>query len=657
VLRDDHVSLIAMAAAVGVLSGAAAGTLLAWIEFAGRLIDDVTPSARWLDLVLVLVLVTGGALAGLLQLFTRKVVGEPLIAGVAGVITAITRRDGRIDGRQALVVGIGTGVTIGSGGSCGYEAPAVAIGAAAGSVFGRAFRVQRHQQLAMLGAGCAAGLASAFDAPLAGVIFTIEIVFRSSIGGSIGTMSTLLPLVVAAVSGTFVSHAIRGEHPAFSHTSFAWPTPPELLCYAVMGIVAGFVGLAFIRALVRTGQWFRARRWPHALKPAIGALAVGLVAAASSTAVLGAGNSTVASALRGDLAWSLALELCLLKIVTTSFTLGSGGFGGTLMPSLYLGATMGTALGALAELMLGAVPQGPGAFAVVGMGAVFAAAMHAPLTPIVVILELTRDYATMMPLMLACILAVYVARRFGGRSLTESKLVEHGVETDLGVPEASTDVLVRGHMLSPEPTVDARASVETVCRAACGSESGIVLVVDDGLLIGCVDARGIVLRSLRGELRPADQAHMLATEVPKLYASDTVAGALQACARAGLDALPVVDEEHRPVGILRCDELLSQAVMRSTEPSARVEANADPHVELGRDVKLERMIVGRRWAGHSLAEVDLRERTGCVVMEWVRGEATLPIDPRAPLREGDMLAIIGSRAQLRAARRLSVGRA
>jgi chloride channel protein, CIC family len=663
VVRDDHAFLIVMAAFVGVASGAAAGALLAWIETAIDLFPQPDEGPAWVRwLVLVLVPVAGGLIAGLLHLVARRVIREPVVGGIAGVVEAVARRDGAIPGRQAAIVGLGTGVTIGSGGSCGYEGPSVAIGAAVGSVLGRFFGLGRRRRLAMVGAGCAGGLAAAFDAPLAGVIFTIEIVFRGSAGASIGTMSMLLPLVVAAVAGTFTSHAIRGEHPAFAHTSYASASVVQLLFYVVMGVLAGIVGTLMGRAILSSARWFAARPWASWINPALGALGVGLVAAVVSNEILGAGHATVARALRGELLWSLALLLCLLKIGTTALTLGSGGFGGVLMPSLYVGATLGTVVGALSDALLGSSPQGPGAFAVVGMGAIFAATMHAPLTPIVVIFELTRDYAIMMPLMLSCILAGFVARRFKAQSLTQLELAHQGVVLPV---DPDRDVMQRvrvGDIMRPPAGVLAESStLDEVRRAVVDSELRGTFVVDEaGSIAGFIDGDQLTRRLLSSAMATESSARdiMSTRNIALLLPSDTVAGAMLASARTDMELMPVVDDARHLIGVVHRSDLLRLYSDQVLDKQATLDVHVgsrrpDEELHLGKGIAVERVVVGRGWAGRTLAELQLRNRTGCMALEWCRGDVVLPIDPRAPLREGDIVALAGTREQLLAARDLS----
>ena len=661
VLRDDHVYIILMAAVVGVASGAAAGLLLWWIEYAIGLFPHATSEVslvRWA--VVVGVPVMGGVLAGVLRVLSKRVTSAPLVAGVPGVIESIAHRGGSIRGRGALVVGAGTGLTIGSGGSCGHEGPSVAIGAAVGSVLARFFGLRMSRQLAMVGAGCAGGLAAAFNAPLAGVIFTVELVFGGSLGGNVGTMSVFIPLIVSAVSATFTSHAIHGDKLAFGLQAHAAPSVLELGFYVGLAVLAGIIGGLMSKFVLLVERRFEQLSIPLWTKPAVGALGVGLLAALFSNELLGAGHSTVDRALHGELVWQWALILLVLKIVVTALTVGSGGFGGLFMPSLYVGACLGTLVAVVAALVLGPEAQGTGAYAVVGMGAIFAAMMHAPLTPIVMLFELTHDYGIILPLMLSCILSVVVSRRVGRMSFYRQVLEHRGVVLK---NEAEGEVmkrgLVRDLMLAPPRVLTEGAELEEVRKTTLDADLRSTFVIDDaGQVVGYINGDQLAHRMLRGEIQPDSKASDLMgqSRLTLLYPHDTLAGAMLAFARSGHEVLPVVDFERRLQGVVRRGDLLghySDKVLGEQEEVLRVhsgEGDPDEEVGLGKGLVLERVVVGRAWAGRSLKELDLRGRTGVSVLEWMREHAVVPIDPRNPLKEGDELALCGTREQLLRAR-------
>lgn len=660
VIRDDHVYLIVLAAAVGITSGAASGLLLSWIESANRLfIGRFGGVLRWT--VIISFPVLGGLAAGGLRVLAVRLLRTRLVVGPMGVIAAVAKHGGRLDGTGAFINGIGTGVSIGSGGSCGHEGPSVAIGAAVGAVLSRFLGLRLRRHVAMVGAGCAGGLAAAFNAPLAGVIFTVELVFGGAIGGNIGTMSVFIPLIVSAVSGTVVSHAIFGPRTEFELPAHGDAGLPDFGFYLLLAIAAGLVGAFMSRALIWAELRFDALRMPGWLKPALGALGVGLIAVTVSSQLLGPGRATVSAALQGNLAWDLALVLLGLKIVVTALTLGSGGFGGAFMPVLYVGACLGTIVAALAHLVLGDGAQASGAYALVGMGATFAALMQAPLTPIVMLFELTQDYAVILPLMLGCILALLVSRRVNPIGLYRMQLGARGIVLE---HEAEGEVMKRGHvgelMLAPREVLTEGAELDEIRRVCIEAELGSTFIIDGvGAVVGYIDGNQLARRMLHGEIQAGSRARDLMGKrnLTFLHPSDTLAGAMLAFARAQQEVLPVVDGERRLLGIIRRGDLIghySDKVLGEQQEVVQITAGGRPDQELGlgKGIILERVVVGRRWAGRSLREIDLRGRTGVQVLEWTRNDALMPLDPRAPLREGDVVALAGRRSELLAARAL-----
>lgn len=659
VIRDDHVYIILLAAAVGVTSGAASGLLLLWIESAnGLLMGRFGGVLGWTIIISIPVL--GGLAAGGLRVLAVRLLRTRLVVGPMGVIAAVAKHGGRLDGTGAFINGIGTGVSIGSGGSCGHEGPSVAIGAAVGAVLSRFLGLRLRRHVAMVGAGCAGGLAAAFNAPLAGVIFTVELVFGGAIGGNIGTMSVFIPLIVAAVAGTVTSHAIFGPRTEFELPAHGSAALADFGFYLVLAVAAGFVGAVMARALIWAELRFDALRLPGWLKPAVGALGVGLIAATVSSQLLGPGRATVSAALQGNLAWELALVLLGLKIVVTALTLGSGGFGGAFMPVLYVGACLGTIVAALAQLVLGDGAQAAGAYALVGMGATFAALMQAPLTPIVMLFELTQDYAVILPLMIGCILALLVSRRVNPLGLYRMQLQARGIVLE---HEAEGEVMKRGLvrelMLAPHEVLTEGAELDEIRRVCVEAELSTFVIDATGSVVGYIDGNQLARRMLHGEIQAGSLARDLMGKrnLTFLYPTDTLAGAMLAFARAMQEVLPVVDDERRLLGILRRSDLIghySDKVLGEQHEVVQVTTGGRPDQELGlgKGIILERIVIGRRWAGRSLRDLDLRGRTGVQVLEWTRGDALMPLDPRVPLREGDVVALAGRRAELLATREL-----
>ena len=660
---DDHVYLLLMAAIVGVSSGATAGVLLLWIARAVELfplVGEAFPSFGWIYVVLAPAL--GGLMVGGLRVGARRWLGD-IAEGIPAIMESAAQR-GRLKGSSGAVLGVGTGLTIASGGSVGHEGPTVAIGATVGSVLGRFFGLRQRRQTMMLGAGCAAGLAAAFNAPLAGVIFTVEVVFKRSVGGNVGTMSVFVPLVVAAVAGTFTSHAIFGDRTeliapagevAGSHLVV------EMIFFLALAVLAGLLSPAMSRVVLAISDGFaKLDKLPSWIKPAIGGLGVGLLGL-WFTQLLGPGRGIVFEALNSELIWQMALALALLKILATGLTIGSGGMGGLFMPSLVIGACVGTLVHALAALVLGPDSSMPAAYALVGMGAYLGATLRAPLTPIVMIFELTGDYGLILPLMFACILSAFVAGRVERDTFFDLVLRRRG-SAELLDGHDGTGVMYRGRvgdlMERPDHMLRVDSSFEEIQRAALVEGTPTLYLLDEyERVAGLIDSRTLAARLLRGEIDPeAEAGSLITTEEPTvLVPEDTLAGAMLAFSRSGRDVLPVVNADRQLLGLLERTVLMahySENVLerRDAELQLRGQGGLDHEINLGAGVTLERVVVGRAWAGRNLIELNLRGRVNVQVLEWRRKEELLSVDPRRPLREGDILALAGDRDALLAAR-------
>ena len=663
VVGDDHLYLLLMAVIVGVAAGATSGLLLLWIARAAELFPMVGrafPDYAWIYLILAPML--GGLMVGALRSAARRWVGGDIPEGIPAVIEAVGQH-GRLSGRGGAVLGVGTGLTIASGGSVGHEGPTVAIGATVGSVLARFFGLRMRRQTAMMGAGCAAGLAAAFNAPLAGVIFTVEVVFKRNVGGNVGTMSVFTPLIVAAVAGTFTSYAIFGERSELipSGALSGGHLLLEMSFFLALAVFAGLLSPVMSRAILLGGDVFGRLKIPAWIKPAIGGLGVGLLGALLFDEVLGAGREILADALHSELFWEVALALALLKIVATALTIGSGGMGGVFMPSLVIGACVGTVVHALASVMLGDDVSAPAAYALVGMGAYLGASLRAPLTPIVMIFELTGDYGLILPLMFACILSSFVAGRVEKETLFDLILRNRGSTRALDGND-DVGVMYRGHvgdlMVRPDHMLRMSSSFAELQRAALVENTPTLYLLDEqDRVAGVIDSRTLAARVLRGEIDPDAPAGALTTdEHPTvLVPDDTLAGAMLAFARSGRDVLPVVDSDRVLLGLIERNVLMShysEHVLEKRDAELEIHGSAglDHEVNLGSGVTLERVTVGRNWAGKSLADLDLRGRVSVQVLEWRRDDELLALDPRKPLREGDVLALAGNRDALLAAR-------
>ncbi len=410
-----------LAVATGVLGGLAALFFFALIRFATSLF--MSCADRLLPLLGSLRFVATGFAGGLLvgpfiYLFAREARGH----GVPEVIYAVARNGGRIRGRVAVVKALASAVTIGSGGSAGQEGPIAQIGAAIGSAVGQALRLSDRGIITLVACGVAAGISGIFNAPFAGALYAIEVVMEGAGAGIFGYV------FVSAVVADLVVWSLKGNAPVFTVVPYALTHPLELLLYGILGAAAAVVAWLFMKAFYGAEDLFRKLTFfPEWLLPALGGIAFGLFGALLPQ-TLGRGEGVVAQILDGNLnSAGLLAALCFAKILSTSITLGSGGSGGVLFPALFIGASLGGSLGSVFHSLLPGLTAGSGSYAVVGMAALFAAANHAPVTAVLLVVETTRNYSLIIPLMLSCGVATLLSRALSRENIDTMKLARRGV--------------------------------------------------------------------------------------------------------------------------------------------------------------------------------------------------------------------------------------
>ncbi len=424
--------LVLLAAGIGTVTAAVAWAFIELIHFAADLLEA---APTWLILTMPMV---GALIAGTIIYF---VASEARGHGVPEVLHAITRRKSRIKMRVAIGKWTSAVFTIGSGGSAGAEGPIVQIGSALGSTIGQLVKANPQNTATLLGCGAAAGIASVFNAPIAGVFFVLEILLRDF------SVRTLTPILIASVFSAVATQMIHGENAAIFNLPEAFDKahvfgPEEIPNYILLGIVCGFVALGFIRSLYYSEDLYEKVRLHPIIKPITGAFLLGLLGLLyvklfhdeeGLPPFFSNGYPFIQELFdpdqygNGDGLIYMLLAVCLFKCIATCMTLGSGGSGGIFAPSLMLGACVGGAFG-IAVNKIGLVPGvSPASYALVGMAAVVAATTHAPLTAILIVYEMTRSYQIILPLMLAAVISTVVARLIMHDSIYTLKLTRRGV--------------------------------------------------------------------------------------------------------------------------------------------------------------------------------------------------------------------------------------
>jgi len=446
---SDHAFMIIIPIIIGLMGGLGAVLL----RFLIHLFQDIFwgnwgNSLAWFRTLLV---PAGGAfLVGLIIYFFSK---EAKGHGVPEVMEAISLRNGIIRPRVVLGKVVASAITIASGGSVGREGPIVQIGASIGSTIGQIFKLSRKRMETLVGCGAAAGIAAAFNAPIAGAMFSVEILLGDF------TVSQFTPIVIASVSATVVSRIFFGNYPAFTVPEYELIHPLELVPYALLGVVAGFVAILFVKVLYLMEDRFDSLKIPDFYKTTIGGLMIGAIGIFFPQ-IFGVGYEAMDQALLGKMGVWLLLALIFLKIIASSITLGSGSSGGIFAPSLFIGAMTGGFFGNILHNILPRITAGPGAYSLVAMGAVVGAATHAPITAILIMFEMTGDYKIILPLMIATTISSFLTTKLQRGSIYTIKLQKRGINIRQGKEiNILKSMKVKDHMrpsieiISPETKV------------------------------------------------------------------------------------------------------------------------------------------------------------------------------------------------------------
>ncbi|MER7985273.1 chloride channel protein [Streptomyces noursei] len=501
---------------------------------------SANPHLPWLGAAFVVIApVVGGLLYGpLVDRFAKEARGH----GVPEVMLAVAQRGGRINPQVSVVKALASALCIGSGGSVGREGPIVQIGSALGSTLGRFAKVPEDRMRLLVACGAAGGIAATFNAPLAGVFFAMELILGTFSAEAFGAT------VLASVTASVIGRAAFGNNAFLTLPPFHVEHLAQYGLFAALGVVAGTVGVGFTRIL----YWIEdacdwAWRGPEWLRPAVGGLLLGLVLLALPE-MYGVGYPVLEKATQGGYVIAFLLLLLVGKVVATSLTIGIGGSGGVFAPSLFIGAMLGAAYGTAAGHFLPSAAGNPGAYALVGMGAVFAGASRAPITAVVILFELTGQYSIILPLMLAIVLATATSRLLSRDTIYTLKLRRRGIDLHAPVPHATLGTQAVATVMETLPApLSADADLVTAAALLTRSDHGVLPVVDDhGRYAGTLTARAVA--EALTDAPDAQSSHVgdLSQPAPTLTADMTLATALHALVTAPGTGLPVLDpaEEH-----------------------------------------------------------------------------------------------------------------
>ena len=506
----------------------------------------------------VIIPVAGALLVGpLIVWFASEAKGH----GVPEVMRSLVQKGGRIRPRVAVAKIVASALCIGTGGSAGREGPIVQVGSALGSTMGQVLRLSDDRIRNLVACGAAAGIAAAFNAPIAGVAFAIEVLMSELQVRMFGNV------VIAAVSAAIVSQVFLGDYPAFSVPSYSMQSPTAIFLFLLLGLAAGLSAVMFIRML----SWFEKKfdQWdfPLLLKPAVGAFLLGLtgVGYVLMTRMSGGGDDSgsgliagiphfygsgfdfIESALRCDVGFVILALMIFIKPLATSFTLGSGNSGGVFAPSLFIGAMLGGTMGKMFAAWIPEISGPPGAYALVGMAAVFAGAARAPLTALLIVFEMSNDYSMILPLMVAAVAASRFAQWLYPDSIYTEKLTRQGIRFAEGRDLDIMQAVSVGEVMNKSPEVVQKdlPLADLYRKFQETNLLGFPVLGDNDRLWGIVTLQDMerVLSQDVIQLRGLTVEDVAVVEPVCMYPDEPIWTAIQKMAPRDLARLPVINRD------------------------------------------------------------------------------------------------------------------
>lgn len=417
----EHSFVLIVAVIIGLIAGFGSVGIQELIKFFQNLFWrgdyslDYIRNIEWYWKLIIPLL--GGVVVGFIIQYVAK---EAKGHGVPEVMEAISLRNGIIRPRVVLAKLLASAIYIASGGSVGREGPVIQIGSAVGSTIGQFLRVNTRRMRTFVACGAASGIAAAFNAPVAGALFAVEVILGDF------AVPQFSAVVVSSVMATVISRHFLGDFPAFHAPHYSLNSPYELIFYVILGFLAAGVALMFIKLLYKSEEIFDNIKWNEYYKTGLGGLGIGLIGLLFPE-IFGVGYDTIDSALQSGLIWKMAFALVFIKVIATSLSLGSGGSGGIFAPSLFLGAMLGSFFGSVIAWLFPSMGISSGAYALVAMGGVVAAATHGPIAAILIIFEMSADYKIILPLMITCIISTILAMRLHTESIYTLKLKLRGI--------------------------------------------------------------------------------------------------------------------------------------------------------------------------------------------------------------------------------------
>lgn len=633
---SESVILGGAALLVGLTSGAGVWLFKQLIELAyllafGELGGALGRLGGW---TVFLIPVVGGLIVGLILHFF---IGEERHHGVAGIMEAVALAGGRLRYQRIPVKTAAAAVSIGFGASVGPEDPSVQVGANLGSMFGQFLHLSDDRVRTLVAAGAAGGIAAAFNAPIAGLFFALEIILGEVVSSAVGV------IILAAVISAVFTQAVAGPEPAFHIPAYAFHSAWELPLYLVLGLLAGPIAALYIRLIYLAQDIFHLWQAPRWLKPAMAGLIVGVVGIFLPQ-VFGVGYETIEKTLSSQsLPITLLLTLLIAKLILTPVSIGGGFPGGVFAPSLFLGAMLGAAFGEMANGLFPSLNLDPPAFALVGMAAVLAGTVHAPLTAIILLFEMTNDYHIILPLMFAVVVSLLISQRIQADSVYALGLARKGIRLERGRDVEVLESITVGEVMRTDMLVLRETdSLEMAASVLMQTRHHGLAVLNLGdELIGVFTVQDLERANNPGSPQ-LTVGQVCTRELLTAYPDEAIGAALRRMGTRDIGRLPVISRDNPRclVGLLRRADLVRaydlaltrRAAMRHRAQQVRLGAFSGTHVE-------ELMVkAGAPCIGHAIQEVTWPR--SCVIASIRRGREVLIPHGDTLIKEGDVLITV-----------------
>ncbi len=619
----EHTFMLIAAIIIGVLAGfGAIGIRLLIMAISnlaflgdGTLLENIVQSPWYIKLAIPMI---GGLLVGPLIYFLAP---EAKGHGVPEVMQSILLKGGIIRPRVALVKALASSITIGSGGSVGREGPIIQIGSSLGSTVGQFFKMSGHRMKTLVGCGAAAGIAAAFNAPIAGALFAVEIILMDF------AFAQFSPIVIASVTATAISHIFEGNLATFQVPHYELVNPLELLFYVMLGLLAALVSYLFIKVLYWFEDFFDEKvKIPEYFQPAIGGIIIGVIAL-KFPEIMGVGYDSINNALHGETVWRVALVLIFVKIFATSLTLGSGGSGGIFAPSLFIGAMLGCFFGSFVHSYFPTITASPGAYALVAMGGLVAGTTRAPITAIIIVFELTNDYNIILPLMITCIISTILSSKLSRESIYTLKLLLRKINLKEGTEiNIMKSIFVRDVYSTKFESISETDGFIDVVKHVISKRDPYFAVLDGkGFLVGIISIHDIKSFLFEGEeLQNLIIARDIALkDFDVVNLDNNCQEVLDKMSQSGFLGLPVVDSinNKKMLGMVWQKDILHayhKEIERKDMVATMVEkiqsTSTLNEIHFLEGYSISEVPVPKDFIGHSIKNLDIRAKYGIDVL-------------------------------------------